>query len=74
MKKSDIAMIVLIGSVSLFIAYFIMSAILGKPQEESVKIKTIDKISTEVQEPNSTVFNKDSINPTVEIIIGGNAN
>jgi hypothetical protein len=71
MKKSDIAMIILIASVSVLIAYFGAQAILGDVQNESVQVKTIDRITTEVVEPDPTVFNSNAINPTVEVIIGG---
>lgn len=73
MKKSDIAMIILIAAVSMMLAYFGAQAILGNIQNESVQVKTIDRISTEVVEPDPSVFNADAINPTVEVIIGGEA-
>jgi len=71
MKKSDIAMIILIASVSVLIAYFGAQAILGDVRNESVQVKTIEPITTEVAEPDPTVFNSNAINPTVEVIIGG---
>lgn len=71
MKKSDIAMIILIAAVSMMLAYFGAQAILGNVQNESVEVKTIDRISTEVTEPDPSVFNSNAINPTVEVIIGG---
>jgi len=71
MKKSDIAMIILIAAVSMMLAYFAAQAILGNVQNESVQVKTIDRISTEVTEPDPSVFNSNAINPTVEVIIGG---
>lgn len=73
MKKSDIAMIILIAAVSMLIAYFGAQAILGNVQNESVQVKTIDRITTEVTEPDPSVFNSNAINPTVEVIIGGDA-
>lgn len=70
MKKTDVAMIILIASISMLIAYFTANAIVGDPSKDSVKVKTIDRISTNITEPDKTVFNKDAINPTVEVIIG----
>lgn len=70
MKKSDIAMIILIASISILVAYFVAKAIVGDVQNETVKVKTTDVISTEVAEPEKSVFNSDAINPTVEVIIG----
>jgi len=72
MKKSDIAMIILIASVSILIAYFVAKAIIGDVGSQSVKVKTTDKITTTIDDPDPTVFNKDAINPTVEVIIGNN--
>lgn len=66
-------MIILIAAVSMLIAYFGAQAILGNVQNESVQVKTIDRITTEVTEPDPSVFNSNAINPTVEVIIGGDA-
>jgi hypothetical protein len=70
MKKSDIAMIILIASVSVLIAYFVAKAIVGDVQNETVKVKTTDTISTDITQPDTSVFNTNAINPTVEVIIG----
>jgi mannitol-specific phosphotransferase system IIBC component len=71
MKKSDIAMIILIAAVSVIIAYFIANAVIGDVKSEAVKVKTADPITADVQEPDKTIFNSNAINPTVEVIIGG---
>lgn len=72
MKKSDIAMIILIASVSVLVAYFTSSALVGDVSEESVQVKTAEEISTDVVDPDPEIFNKDAINPTVEVIVGNN--
>jgi hypothetical protein len=74
MKKNDIAMIVLIASVSAMSAYFVGRAVVGDPESRAVKVKTVEAISTEVVRPDKTVFNKQAINPTVEINIGNSSN
>lgn len=71
MKKSDIAMIILIASISILVAYFVAKAIVGDVQNESVKVKTAEAITTDVVQPDTSVFNSNAINPTVEVIIGG---
>lgn len=71
MKKSDIAMIILIASISVLIAYFVAKAVLGDVRNESVKVKTTERISTDITKPDTTIFNSSAINPTVEVIIGG---
>lgn len=70
MKKTDIAMIILIASVSMLVAYFVANSLLGDTQNQSVKVKTAEPISETVEEPDPTVFNPNAINPTVEVIIG----
>lgn len=72
MKKSDIAMIILIASVSVLVAYFAAKALLGDNKSQAVTVKTADPISSNVTQPDPAVFNKKAINPTVEVIIGGN--
>lgn len=71
MKKSDIAMIILIASISILVSYFVAKAIVGDVQNESVQVKTAEAITTDIVQPDTSVFNSDAINPTVEVIIGG---
>lgn len=71
MKKSDVAMIILIASISMMVAYFVANAIIGNTQSQSVKVKTADSISTDIVQPDPSVFNSSAINPTVQVIIGG---
>lgn len=73
MKKSDIAMIILIASISIIAAYFIVKSLpvfqsTNKPKE----VSTFEQIMPDVAEPDPEVFNADAINPTVEVFIGGN--
>lgn len=71
MKRSEIAAIIAIASLSIVIAYIAANAIIGKPDSKSVKVKTTTSISSTIEEPDSKIFNKDAINPTVEVVIGG---
>lgn len=71
MKKTDIAMIILITSFGVMIAYFIAVNIpFLKVPEDGVKVKTVQAISADIAQPNEQVFTKDAINPTVEVTIG----
>ena len=73
MKKTDIAMIVLIAGVGILIAYFIAVNIpFLKIPEQGVEVQTVDPIRSEISEPSKSVFNAEAINPTVEIVVGGN--
>ncbi len=71
MKANDIAAVILIASIGVAVAYFVADAVIGKPSNESVKVKTIAPISSEVGTVDTKIFNKDAINPTVELEIGG---
>lgn len=72
MKKSDIAMIILIASMTAIIAFAIGNSIPAlKPSSEGVKVPTAEKVDSDVETPDQTVFNKDAINPTVQTVIGG---
>lgn len=74
MKKTDIAMIILIASISALFAYFIAQAVIGEPEQEDVQVKTVEKITSDIEEPSNSIFNKDAINPTVERETGRSAN
>ena len=73
MKKSDIAMIVLIASLSIMVAFFVANSIPAlKVSANGVKVKTIEPVEAgfEGGEPDPAVFNSNAINPTVQIVIG----
>lgn len=74
MKKNDIALIVLIVSVSLVATYFVAKAVIGEPQNQSAKAEVVEPISAELVQPQPKIFNKDAINPTVDIEIGDSSN
>jgi hypothetical protein len=72
MKKTDIAMIVLIAGVGVLVAYFVAINIsFLKLPEGGVEVQTIREITSDIQEPNKKIFNAEAINPTVEVFVGG---
>lgn len=73
MKKTDIAMIVLIASMSMLVAYFIANSIpaLKGGVGEEVTVKVADPIVADDINVDSRIFNDRAINPTVEVTIGG---
>jgi len=71
MKKTDIAMIVLIASISVLISYFVAKSIFGDVYSASAKVKTVDPISYKIEEPSSDIFNTNAINPAVQVQIKG---
>lgn len=71
MKKTDIAMIILIASLSVITAYFIASSLpIFQDVNKPVNIKIADPIVETVEQPDEDLFNDQAINPTVEVIIG----
>ena len=66
-------MIILIASMSILIAYFVAKGLVGDVQNQSVKVKVAEPITAEVEAPDAKIFNSNAINPTVEVIIGGDA-
>jgi hypothetical protein len=72
MKKTDVAMIILIASLSVLAAYFIARSLpVFKDANQPVKVKTATAFTDKIPEPDESLFNPDAINPTVEVIIGG---
>ncbi|HCR56008.1 TPA: hypothetical protein DIV49_03470 [Candidatus Saccharibacteria bacterium] len=72
MKKTDIAMIILIASISVGLAYATVSAIPGlQLSDDPVQVPTMERYSADVKEPDPAIFNEDAINPTVDVTIGG---
>lgn len=70
MKKSDIAMIVLIGSVSICVAFFVANSLFGDINR-TAKVQTIEQIDPSIVDPDSKVFNENAINPAVQVQING---
>jgi len=71
MKKSDIAMIILIASVSVIVAFFVAKAVFGDVYTGTAKVKTIDRIDSYIEIPSPDIFNKNAINPAVQVQING---
>lgn len=74
MKKNDIAIIILIVSISLVASYFIAKAIFGEPQSQTARVEVVEAISPELVQPSPSIFYKEAINPTVNIEIGNSSN
>ena len=70
MKRSDIATIILIASISVMVAYFVADAVIGKPSSKNETVPAATPISAAVESPDPNIFNKDAINPTIEVQIG----
>lgn len=67
MKRTDIALIVLIAGLSAGIAYVVGNSIFGNINESGANVQTIEPITSNVEEPSEAIFNDDAINPSVEV-------
>ena len=66
-------MIIFIAAVGVLVSFFVVRAILGNMSTEPKKAPVIDKIVVEELEPDVRIFNSNSINPSVEVQIEGDA-
>lgn len=71
MKKTDIATLILIAFISVIVAYFATKAVFGGVYTGKAVVKTIDRIDSDIATPSPDIFNKDAINPAVQIQIDG---
>lgn len=69
MKKSDLSMVILVAFISIVAAFFLSNTLFGNLKEQSVDVKTIDTYSAEFIKPDIKVFNKEAINPTIDVIV-----
>lgn len=71
MKKTDIAMVILIASASILVAFFVANSLpFLKISDKGETVKTAEKINSNVTEPDTKLFNGEAVNPTVETVIG----
>ncbi len=71
MKKTDIAMLILIASVSVIIAFVVANTMLKDLTNNTAQVETIELIKPGVEVPNPEIFNKNAINPSVQVEING---
>jgi len=69
MKRTDILLIVVIALFSVMLSYFALNSIIGPADFGSVKVPTVEAISSDILEPDPMIFNSDAINPAVEVTI-----
>ena len=71
MKKTDIAMVVFIASISVIVAFFVARSLFGDVYNGTARVKTVDRIDSSIVAPSSDIFNKNAINPAVQVQING---
>lgn len=73
MKSNEIALIILIVSITAVATYFISQSVFESASLKPVDIEKVVSISEDIEKPNSAIFNPNALNPTVPSSIGGNA-
>lgn len=74
MKKTDIALLLLIVGISLAAAYFVGKYVMDATGGGVAEVEKVESISADITPPSSSIFNKDAINPTVSISVSGSNN
>ena len=69
MKKTEIAMIVLIAGLGMAVTFFVLNNVLGDTAKRQKNVPQVDAISSDDKTPSKLIFNGDAINPTVEVLI-----
>ena len=70
MKQSDIAMIILVISISLLFSYFIGNALFASNEDRTAEVEVVTAISIEFPDIDESIFNSNSLNLTEKITIG----
>ena len=74
MKRSDLALLALIVSLTLVISFLVVKALFGEATNQATKVEKAEAISASITQPSADIFNANAINPTVVIQIGNSGN
>lgn len=76
MKRNEIALILIVVGVVVIASYAVFNTLFGQAALSPAKVKTTTAISSTLDgiEPDAAVFNKDAINPAVNVVIGDQSN
>lgn len=74
MKQKDIALIIVISIVSAVLSLLVSRFVFATPENRQQEVEVVPPITTDFPELDSKYFNKDSIDPTQLIQIGGSGN
>ena len=69
-KQNDIAVIILVVSISLVASYFVGNALINTDANRSTEVEKVSAISAEFPQPDTDIFNESAVNPTELIKIG----
>lgn len=71
MKKTEMAMIVFIASISVVVAYVVASSLFGNFSKDAATVQTVDPIDSTIVAPRTDIFNSNAINPAIGVQING---
>lgn len=74
MKKTDLALLILIVGIVGLITYYLLNMFLGDKELKAIKVDKATKIETSLVPPSDKVFVNDAYNPTIKVKIGDQAN
>lgn len=69
MKRTEIAMIILIASASAIATFTIARQFLTDKVSRTVTIEQASPVSEGIVKPSKRIFNSDAINPTIEVCV-----
>ena len=73
MKKTDVAMVILIASVSVMVAFIVANSIPAlKVSDMKADVPDVIQVQPNLTELDKNLFNDSAINPTQQTIIGSN--
>lgn len=69
-RQNDIAVIILVVSISLIASYFIGDVLINTDANRSTEVEQVNPITAEFPQPDTDIFNDSAVNPTELIEIG----
>jgi hypothetical protein len=74
MKQKDIAIIIIVVTISALASYFLSNALFAAPDDRRMKVEVVERIDTSFERPDAKYFNSQSLNPSKQIRIGDSPN
>lgn len=69
MKRTEVAMIILVASLSMLLTFTLAKTLLGDKVQRSAKVEQAREVAKDIDQPAKRVFNQTAINPTVEVCV-----
>lgn len=69
MKRTEIAMIVLVASLTMMLTFTLVQSVFGDMVKQKVQVEKTTPITQDITQPAKRIFNDRAINPTVEVCV-----